>query len=146
MCFAESESSEHEFEDYEEIWDEKEGQVIEELQLTQDVGAPSPVVDSQLQSTSLQSCALSQWFLYFLMFMQAAFKFSDTALSIFLRFFRVFLSVLGQFSTVHVVKEIAENLPSSLHIAWKERKELNFRRYVVCRKCHRIYFFRIVRM
>ena len=138
MCFAESESSEPEFEDCEEIWDEEEGQVIEELQ---DVGAPSPVVDSQLQSTSLQSRALSQWFLYFLMFMQAAFKLSDTALSFFLRFFRVFLSVLGQFSTVHVVKEVAENLPSSLQIAWKERKELNFRRYVVCRKCHRIYFF-----
>ena len=33
MCFAESESSEPEIEDCEEIWDEEEGQVIEELQL-----------------------------------------------------------------------------------------------------------------
>ena len=56
------ESSEPEIEDCEEIWDEEEGQVIEELQLIRDVGAPSPVTDSQLQSTSLQSRALSQWF------------------------------------------------------------------------------------
>ena len=72
--------------------------------------------------------------------MQAIFKLSDSVLSFFLRFIRVFLTVLGQFS--QVVQEVTQALPSSLHVARNSGKVLNFHRYVVCRKCHRICFFR----
>ena len=48
-----------------------------------------------------------------------------------------FLSVLGQFNTV--ASTVAQCLPSSLYMAGKLENELRFRKYVVCRKCHKIY-------
>ena len=71
------------------------------------------------------------------MYMQALFKLSDSYFSCALF---VFLTVLGQFS--QVVQEVAQALPSFLQVARNSGKELNFHRYVVCRKCHRICFFR----
>ena len=46
----------------------------------------------------------------------------------------MFLTVLGQFSTV--ASGVAQCLPSSLYMAGKRENEL---KYVVCRKCHKIY-------
>lgn len=68
--------------------------------------------------------------------MQATFKLSESALLFFFRFVTAFLNVLGQFSTL--VQEVAQSLPSSLHIA---RKELIFKCYVVCRRCRRVFLF-----
>ena len=48
--------------------------------------------------------------------------------------------VFGQFS--QVVQEVAQSLPSSLYVARNSGKELKFHRYAVCKKCHRIYFFK----
>lgn len=75
-----------------------------------------------------------------LMFMQASFRLSESVLLFFFRFVTVFLSILGQFSTV--VQEVAQSLPSSLHVARKARKVLMFQRYVVCRRCHRNFPFK----
>lgn len=122
-----------------EIWDEEEDHALDELDVAEETAAP--VVDVPLESTttSLRSHALSQWLLYVLMFMQATIKLSESVLLFFFRFLAVFLSVLGQFSTV--VQEIAQSLPSSLQVARQARKELIFQRYVVCRRCHRIFPF-----
>ena len=91
------------------MWNkEEEEEILNDLELSNPV-TPS---DSQLDSIPVQSQALSRWVLLFLMFVHTTYKLSNTVISVFLRFFRVFLTVLGQFSTV--ASGIAQSLPSSL--------------------------------
>ena len=117
------------------MWNkEEEEEILNDLELSDPV-TPS---DSQLDSVSMQSQALSRWVLLFLMFVRTTYKLSNTVISVLLRFFLVFLTVLGQFSTV--ASGIAHSLPSSLYMAHKRGNELKFRKYVVCRKCHNIYY------
>ena len=71
--------------------------------------------------------------------MQAVFYLSDVVITNFLQFFRVFLTVLGRLCAVGT--EIAQNLSSSLYLVRKHDKQLQFRKYVVFKKCHRIYFY-----
>ena len=78
---------------------------------------PALPTDSQLDSASSQSQALSRWVLLFLMFIQTTYKLSNTVISVLLRFFLVFLSVLGQFNTV--ASTVAQCLPSSLYVDGK---------------------------
>ena len=87
-----------------------EEEILNDLELTD----PVPPTDSQLDSVSVQSQAWSRWVLLFLMFIQATYKLSNNVVSVLLlRFFRVFLTVLGQFSTV--ASGVAQCLPSSLY-------------------------------
>lgn len=74
------------------------------------------------------------------MFMQSKFKLSDAATSTLLKFFIVLFKVLGGFSSI--AASIVESLPSSLRAARLLDGETKFTRYVVCKKCHRIYFFK----
>ena len=85
------------------------------------------------------SKALAAWLLHFLFCIQAAFHISDTALSFCIRFFKGFFSVLGRYCKI--LMEIAECLPCSLYTAKLGINRPEFRKYVVCSKCHRIYFF-----
>lgn len=110
-----------------------EEEILNDLELSD----PVPPTDSQLES--VQSQTLSRWILLFLMFIQATYNLSNTVVSVILCFFRVFLSVLGQFSTVASGVVQCLPLPSSLYMAGKRGNELTFRKYVVCRKCHKIY-------
>lgn len=71
--------------------------------------------------------------------MKAVFRLTDVAVNYFLFFFKSFFSVLGRYSPIGT--EIAKYLPSSLYTAKRIYNEIQFRRYVVCRKCHKIYFF-----
>ena len=72
------------------------------------------------------------------MFVQAVYHISDKALIFFLKFFKVFFSVLGRFCKISA--GIAEHWPSSLHQT-KQFVSVPKFQYVVCKKCHRIYFF-----
>lgn len=134
FCLLESEASD--FEDNStEMWNEEvEEEIINDLELADPV---SPT-DSQLDSASVQSQALSRWVFLFLMLIQTTYKLSNTVISVLLRFFHVFLTVLGQFSTV--ASGVAQCLPASLYVAGKCENKLMFRKYVVCRKCHKIYY------
>ena len=99
------------------MWNKEEEEILNDLELSDPV-TPS---DSQLDSVSMQSQALSRWVLLFLMFVRTTYKLSNTVISVLLRFFRVFLTVLGQFSTV--ASGIAHNLPSSL--IWPTNEVMN---------------------
>ena len=117
------------------MWNkEEEEKILNDLELSD----PVTLSDSQIDSALVQSHALSRWVLLFLMFIDTTYKLSNTVISVPLRFFRVFLTVLGQFSIV--ASGIAQSLPSSLYMANKRGNELKFRNYVVCRKCHNIYY------
>ena len=93
--------------------------------------------DSNMKTMPSTFGILSWWLLHFLMFMQAVFHHSDAVITNFLQFFHVFFTVLGRLCAVGT--EVAQNLPSSLYLARKHDKQLQFRKYVVCKKCHRIY-------
>ena len=115
------------------MWNqEAEEEILNDLEQSD----PALPTDYQLDSASSQSRALSRWVLLFIMFFQTTYKLSNTVISVLLRFFRVFLSVLGEFNTV--ASSVAQCLPSSLYMAGKLENELKFRIYV-CRKCHKIY-------
>ena len=80
MCLLESEASDCE-DDSTEMWNEDvEEEIINDLELTD----PVPPTDSQLDSASVQSQALSRWVLLFLMFIQATYKLSNTVVSVLL--------------------------------------------------------------
>ena len=99
----------------------------------------APVVNLNPQAAQGPSRALAMWLLHFLLFVQAVFHISDNALTYFIKFFKVFFSVLGRYCKISA--EIAECLPSSLYQAKSYIDTPKFRKYVVCKKCHRIYFF-----
>ena len=71
--------------------------------------------------------------------MQAIFRLSDIVVNYFLAFFRVLFHVLGQNSSVGT--DIARHLISSLHAARKFYNKMEFQKYLVCRKCHKLYYF-----
>lgn len=118
-----------------EIWSSEE----DAYELT-DESIPLPLGSENFESPSSQSIALSKWILHFLMLVQAKFKLSDVVLSLFLKFFIVFLSILGKFSKPPA--DIAKLLPSSLYSAKLLENQVQYLRYVVCKKCHTLYHFR----
>lgn len=120
-----------------EVWSESE-EVINDIKNMNDTESEPEELSIVQNETSK---ALTRWLLTFLMFMQAVYHLSDTVITYFLHFFRVFLAILGQFCTV--CAEIGQQFPSTLYKARKclEINKLNFRRYVVCKRCHRIYYF-----
>ena len=83
---------------------------------------------------------LLQWLFAFLLALYAHFHLSAKVLSLLLGFFKAFLGVLGKFSTICAT--IAEMIPSSVHKLFKlqEKSVPLVRRYVVCKRCHQIYF------
>ena len=115
LCILESESSDIE-EDYTEIWSD-----VEEDGILSDLHAnPSDTAlttDSTLSSEKVESQALAKWIILFLMFIQTTYKLSNTLISVLLKFFHIFLSVLGHYSTVAM--SILQCLPSSLYMANK---------------------------
>lgn len=121
-----------------EIWNEDEEETVSDIIRQYE---EEPVPDAEIQMGTIQghSRALSTWVLHFLMFMQASFHLSDNVVSYFIRFFHVFFLVLGRFCGVSA--EIAQCFPSSLHRAKLFENRVDFRRYVVCKKCHSVYLF-----
>ena len=101
-----------------------------------------PTADLQPYGVQSQSSALAVWLLHFILCAQAVFHVSDNALAYFIRFFKTFFLVLGRFCKISA--EISECLPSSIYQAKCEIKKPEFRKYVVCKKCHKIYFFQTV--
>jgi len=110
-----------------EIW--SEGEIIDDISDSE--SDPETKVDPPQNASSM---ALARWLLIFLMFMQAVYHLSDTVLTAFLRSFSVFLTILGRFCIV--CAEVAQVFPSTLYKARKYPSidNLNFRRYVVCKK------------
>ena len=121
-----------------EVWSESE-EIIDDIKNMNDTESEPEEEVGTVQNES--SKALTRWLLTFLMFMQAVYHLSDTVMTSFLHFFSVFLAILGRFCTV--CAEIAQQFPSTLHKARKclAMNRLNFRRYVVCKRCHQIYYF-----
>ena len=117
-----------------EIWNEEEQDVQADLKGYEVEQVP------QFEATHHESHSLLyMWLIHFLMFMQAVFCLSDTVLSYFIIFLRVLFSVLGR--SCKITAEIAEYLPSSLYKAVVYENRLIFQKYVVCKRCHRIYYF-----
>ena len=139
MCviyFVESESLDME-ENNLELWSsaEEEG-LLDDLSES----CMAPTTDFTSSSETVESLSLARWIILFLMFIQATHKLSNTVISVLLKFFHTFLALLGQSSTLAM--DISRNLPSSLYTASRLENRPNFRRYVVCRRCHKIYYIK----
>lgn len=115
-----------------EIWEEDEENVLCDTE-------PPEKFDGSFYSIPVSSQILAMWILRFLMVMQAVFRITDTAIGHFLRFFVVFLRIIGR--SCDVGRDIVECLPKTLYKARQVMGEVVFDRYVVCRKCFSIYTF-----
>lgn len=120
-----------------EVWDD-ESQVTPDFK-DPDEEPPELEGNSQCEVVQGQSRVLTIWLLHFFFSLQSVFHMSDSALGYLIRFLKVFFVVLGRFCSI--AAEISECLPSSLYQAKSLLKRPKFRKYVVCKKCHRIYFF-----
>ena len=85
-----------------------------------------------------KAVALAKWLTTFLLFLQMKFHLAASLLSLMFNFLKLFLKVLGRFSSF--VLEISKAFPTSLYQAQKQCIIHKFQRYVTCKKCHRIYF------
>ena len=121
-----------------EIWSDNEEEVLQDIEEYEVENAPVLEPDMRTYIADKKSKSLSIWLIKFLMVMQAIYHLSDNVISCFLSFFRVFFSVLGRFCKN--CSDIAQYLPLSLYSAKLHENTLKFRKYVTCRKCHRIYF------
>ena len=80
------------------------------------------------------------WLSLYLLTLRAVFRLPDRAINLLFRFLKLFLTVIGIFSSQ--CKEIASCFPKSLYRAIKEsglQQKNTFTKYVVCRKCHKLY-------
>ena len=82
---------------------------------------------------------LSRWLVLFVLTMQAVFRLSDVVINRFLAFFHIYFHVLGH--NFPIGGDTAQNIPSSLYEARKVVKEIEFKRYVVCKKCLKLYCY-----
>ena len=100
MCYnythitVESESSE--CEDNTEVWSSGEEGLLSDLGLND----TAPTADSVVSPDAVESHVLARWIILFLMFTQATHKLSNTVISVLLKFFRVLLALLGNYSTL----------------------------------------------
>ena len=89
-----------------------------------------------------ESTALLYWIVGFILKFQARYYIPDTAINVLIKFLLVLLKVLGRFSPF--VDKIAKHFPTSYHEMTKrcdENKCKSFIKYVVCQKCHKLYYF-----
>ena len=117
----------------EEIWDNDDDAVHE----FSEKAPPLPEEDEASQNSPHRT--LVMWFTGFLLLLQARHYISDTAMNLILKFMHVFFRVLSRFSSFLV--PIASSMPSSTYLLRQTSHKINFKRYVVCPNCHRLYYY-----
>ena len=102
-----------------------------------------PSIVEESSTTDSQSYSLIVWLTTFIIHLQAHFRLSDRVVCAILAFFGVFFKVLGRLAPGSILFHLARNFPCTLHQLNTHylMKTKQFQRYVVCRKCHRTYFF-----
>lgn len=131
MCILDSSVDDHD--PIYEIWNSAEDEVSADIQ-----GESCPDTEMETGYSFDTSFTLARWLVHFVVVMQAVFRLSDVVINYFFAFFKVFFSVLSQNSPGN---DLARHLPSSLYAARKTYNKVEFQRYVVCRKCHKLYYF-----
>lgn len=71
-------------------------------------------------------------------FLSTVYQLSDSVAGLMVQFFRVLMCILGQFCSI--CGDIGKALPTSLY-KFTKSANIQFRRYVVCKKCHCIYLY-----
>ena len=122
----------------EEIWEN--GEDVEDQ--SADV---SPIPDLPVFNTAssehVKAISLLKWLIIFLLSLQSKFHISDSGIDMLLSFLRLFVSIVGQFSTFVAV--MAELFPKSRLMAQKFLGiETSFKKFVICPKCFKCYLFK----
>ena len=100
---------------------------------------PNPQNDP-LESTDASIHSLVLWLTGFFLLLQARYFTSDATIDALLKFLRVLLKVLRQFS--QFVAKLALAIPSSVYMLRKTTIDYSqFTKYVVCQNCYRLYRF-----
>lgn len=92
-------------------------------------------VEITVENVSHQSSVLARWLALFLLRIQVVHRLSDGVIACLLKFLWAFLNIVGQFCA-----EIAKVFPSSIYKAKNVITKPKIRQYVVCRKCHTLYY------
>lgn len=126
------------FEEPSEVWIEDEtAPVCDDFELSRDDSPPSDVIITEDEQRSKR---LNAWLVMFIVHLQTVFHLTDMATDCILKFLSAFLTVLGRFAPI--CSSIVEYFPHNLYKLRKYNgSKLPCRKYVTCRKCHRIYRF-----
>ena len=77
----------------------------------------------------------------FIFLLQAKYRLTNQVVSLILKIFKDFLEVLGTFSAFCC--NLAKEVPPTMYRAMKAlKRDVDFRRYVACKRCHTIYSFK----
>ena len=121
----------------EEVWNESDEEVWNE---DFDTDLENGSDDTSDIPEDFQADATPQF--VFILYLQSIFHLSDSVVGYLLKFMKTFFGVVGRFCTA--CAGIAAVFPSSLYRARKacHIDDQKFKRYVVCHKCHRLYFLK----
>ena len=102
-----------------------------------DIGEDSEPEVMSVQDLPPQSLAIVRWLTLFLLSLQAAYHLSNRAINYLFRFLATLFTVLARYT---VTSNFAQSFPPTLYLAKKRfLNKVKFLRYVVCRKCFKIY-------
>lgn len=128
-------------ETFEEIWkdmSEDDSEIVHEHLSASSI--PLSPLNDPLPSTDPSIRSLVLWLTGFLLLIQARYFTSDAIIDALLKFLCVFFKVLGHLS--QFAAKLAIALPSSICMLQKTTKDCSrFTKYVVCQKCHGLYYF-----
>ncbi len=88
-----------------------------------------------------EAFCLVRWIVSFLSFLQAVYHISDAVTLLWIKFLHILFNILGRFCSI--CRDISVALPKSLRLMHKFTgcSNFDFKRYIVCKKCHQIYSF-----
>ena len=133
--------------DLSEIWDEdladSDDCIVNEGDDRQEEphAGPALPLDTNDHCEVNHTSSLASWFTSFIILLQARHYIPDRAIDLLLKFLHAFFVVLGCLSNA-TVAVLAKALPRSVHLLREQfRRHLDFKKYVVCRKCNSLYRF-----
>ena len=127
-----------------EIWDEEKqvSNIMCDIEDTEDDLSPSkcPSMPTDMSVQFNKPGILTNWLIAFLLVIKGKYHLTDRVVNLVFKFLKLFLEIAGRFSSF--CRILAEHFPSTLYKAQKLHEyKHNFKRYVVCKRCHRLYHF-----
>ena len=124
-----------------EVWadGENDSDIASEMDIDTHETAPNeePVLPSIQQNDEVRrALALKCWLVTFILLLQGKYHLTNQVVNLLFKFLKLFLGILWRFSS------FCQNFPPTLYKANKQHVHADFVGYVVCKRCHAIYFLK----
>ena len=96
-----------------------------------------PCLQPKITHDAEKSSALSTWLTVAILFMHVRYRLAEKVTSRIFAVLKVLLQIWSKFC--YFCAKVASAFPPTFHQALKKHN-VNFKRYVVCKKCHQVYY------